>query len=742
MDIFQKIKYYSAVSYSLIAALFLAIFATLWILVGNHQQVAHVINITGKQRMLSQRIVMLSQMMQLSGRNDLSTKLISAINGMRVNHEYIKQIPSPQLQTILYGMRYEYDKHLNQYLDEAEKFCEHRDKQSLIYLYLLSDHMLNTADAMVFISENEYQRMIDFYKNLLAGLSLSFLILLFFVYRNITLRSLKEASAVFQALKFSEEKIRGLTNHTTSLIYIKDMEGRYRFVNPSFCRFVGKTADEILNKSDAELFSNELAEVLSRDDLAAIQNSKPLSYTDSITIDGNTYHYATDKFLLRDTEDHPYRICTISTDITEQVRANSELMETQKLLTQAQKAAKIGTWTIDAETRELVLSDYVSQFLHLEKSSDFLMLDDLIVRVCDSDIDRLVNLFENALDYGIGFTDKIHIRQPDGLCIYQIVTEAEVSNGIILKLYGTIQDITKTALDQAMMHEYVDMIDENIITSKTNKYGVITYVSQAFSRISGYEKEELVGNTHRIVRHPDTPSEIFDDIWATISNGKKWRGEIQNRGKNGESYWVYATISPNFDLNGEISGYTAIRQDISDKKRIEEISITDPLTGLYNRRYFHDIAQKEINRTVRDGHVFAFALLDIDNFKKYNDTYGHHEGDNVLIQVASSLKESFKRAHDSVFRLGGEEFGIICSAKDISSLIESVERSRSAIESIGIEHRLNIPYGTVTASYGMVTLNPSSADEEKAIDAIYKDADVQLYRAKENGRNQLCIKQP
>lgn len=739
MDIFKKLQYQSALSYLVIAGLLIAIFTTLWILIDRQEKMAHIINITGKQRMLSQRIVMLSQSLQMSGRSELSEKLEHTIREMRLNHTYIKSIPSAQIQTVLYGMRYEYDKHLIRYLAEAEHFRLHRDRRSLSYLFFLSDHMLSTADAMVFISENEYQQMISTYKTLLAVLSLLFSAVLFFVYRNITLRSLKDASEIFSDLKLSEEKIRGLSDHTTSLISIKDMEGRYRFVNPSFVSMAGVESSRILGKSDAELFGPDMIKILTRHDDTVRQSGKAALYSDTLMTDAGMQYYSTDKFLIMNNDGSPYGICSISTDTTEQARTHAELVEAQKLLTQAQIAAGIGTWTIDPQTRELHLSDYAADFLNLELSNDFLMLDDLIVKMCDQDIDRIMGLFENALDYGIGFSDEFHIQQENGVHVYQIVTETELAEGTISKLYGTIQDITKTAIDNEKMLNYLQLVDENIITSKTNKYGIITYVSQSFSTISGYSKEELIGSTHRIVRHPDMPAELFESLWNTISRGETWQGEIKNRTKRGESYWVRATISPNFDYKGNIIGYTAIRQDITDKKKIEQISITDPLTGLYNRHYFNEIGRKELNRTLREGNLFGFVVLDIDNFKKYNDAYGHHEGDNVLVRVATALKESFQRANDSVFRLGGEEFGIFISGKDIRSLRESVERSRIAIERLEIEHMENIPHKRLTASFGMVTLNTFSPQEVKSIEALYKAADQELYRAKNNGRNQLCV---
>ena len=280
------------------------------------------------------------------------------------------------------------------------------------------------------------------------------------------------------------------------------------------------------------------------------------------------------------------------------------------------------------------------------------------------------------------------------------------------------------------------IFDENIITSSTDIKGNIQTVSKAFCKISGYEKEELIGKSHNIVRHPDMPKSLYEELWNTITKGQTWKGEIKNLKKDGTYYWVKAVIEPKFNRNGDITGYFAIREDISDKKRIYELSITDGLTSLYNRRYFNDTAHNFILESVRNNNTFAFILLDIDNFKKYNDTYGHQDGDDVLIKVANSLKTTFKRGDDQVFRLGGEEFGVLISSKTKLNIMDLVEEARLNIEKLNIKHEKNTPLSVVTASFGTLIISLGNNENIKVED-IYKKADEQLYKAKENGRNKI-----
>lgn len=415
----------------------------------------------------------------------------------------------------------------------------------------------------------------------------------------------------------------------------------------------------------------------------------------------------------------------------------SEGKAAEQFLYKAQKEAQIGTWSMDAKSREMELSSNAQELFRIQVSDEYFMLDDLLVMMCERDTEKILKLFEEALEYGIGFKSEFRIRQGEEMDIFSIVAETHREAGEVIDLYGSVQNITEIANTRDAMREYLNLVDQNIIVSKTDKNGFITYASRAFADISGYTKEELIGSPQNLVRHPDTPKETFKELWQTISRGETWSGEFKNRTKQGGYYWVHATISPTFDYEGRISGYMAIRQDITDKKKIEELSITDVLTSLYNRRYFNDIVPKEILRARRDHKYFGLLLLDVDHFKKYNDTYGHQGGDEVLVAVSGALRESFQRSNDIVFRLGGEEFGVVLSAENPEMLARSAENLRERIEHLAIEHSQNFPSRVVTASFGMVIVPPK--EESFLLADLYKKADRELYTAKEEGKNRVCI---
>lgn len=136
--------------------------------------------------------------------------------------------------------------------------------------------------------------------------------------------------------------------------------------------------------------------------------------------------------------------------------------------------------------------------------------------------------------------------------------------GVLKKYTESVENFEEELLKSS------DIVDKHVIMSRTNSSGKIVSVSEAFCEISGYSKEELIGKNHNVIRHPDMPKEIFEDLWNTISNGKTWQGEIKNRTKTGGFYWVNVTITPIFDENEKIVFFDAIRQDITSKKELEE----------------------------------------------------------------------------------------------------------------------------------------------------------------------------
>ncbi len=169
--------------------------------------------------------------------------------------------------------------------------------------------------------------------------------------------------------------------------------------------------------------------------------------------------------------------------------------------------------------------------------------------------------------------------------------------------------------------------------------------------------------------------------------------------------------------------------------KIEELTITDSMTSLYNRRYFDEVFDVFLKTHQRTKQTSVFIILDIDYFKQYNDTYGHQAGDMAIKMVAKHLKESLKRAGDMVFRLGGEEFGILCRVQSKSQALIFADEIRKRVENEKIEHKKSSVSKYLTISMGII-IEPKNINN---ITDIYRCADEALYRAKNEGRNRVVV---
>ncbi|MGD9654689.1 MAG: diguanylate cyclase [Sulfuricurvum sp.] len=308
---------------------------------------------------------------------------------------------------------------------------------------------------------------------------------------------------------------------------------------------------------------------------------------------------------------------------------------------------------------------------------------------------------------------------------------------LLLRIKNTLQIFNlRNALNNALtesqkyiktIESQMALIDKNIIFSSTDIDGKITEVSNAFCKISGYRKEQLIGKMHRIVRHPDMKASFFDKLWNTITRNETWHGEIKNRKKDGTFYWLETMIYPVYNADGERTGYTAISHDITDKKRVEELSMTDQLTQIHNRLYLTNSFVREIKRAKRYGFIFAVIMIDIDHFKEVNDTYGHDTGDFVLSAVAKILQSTIRET-DILGRWGGEEFLILLPHTDIFEAEKLAEKLRQSVEGYSFD-----TVGRKTCSFGVSVFNLEEDDCKETL----KRADKALYSAKNSGRNRV-----
>ena len=313
------------------------------------------------------------------------------------------------------------------------------------------------------------------------------------------------------------------------------------------------------------------------------------------------------------------------------------------------------------------------------------------------------SLFENGID-------KVKIR--------------EVTTILDKNLYMVLGVYTRQRVAQEKKYSFhTKLIEEHVALSITDTKGVITYVTDAFCTLTGYDSIELLGKTHKIIRHPEMSDNFFRAMWEILNKKHTWKGKIKNSKKDGGEFIAKTEIIPFKDEFGEVLEYVAIRHDITDK----ELSNMDPLTGLYNRRYYLSSIAECLEKT----DAVSLMVIDIDHFKNINDSYGHNFGDFVLKKFAKILTRKL-RTNDICIRWGGEEFVVLLPNTHIEKATEIAERIREGIDAYIIVDEKSDKSVDVKCSIGVTQYKNKENPNE-----FFDRADSNLYSAKNSGRNKV-----
>lgn len=280
----------------------------------------------------------------------------------------------------------------------------------------------------------------------------------------------------------------------------------------------------------------------------------------------------------------------------------------------------------------------------------------------------------------------------------------------------------------------------------TDCQGRIEYVNPAFVRATGYTVAEALGQNPRILKSGTMPPLVYQEMWRTLNAGGVWRGELQNRAKDGRLFWELAVISPIKDERGRVTHYVAVKEDISARKQMEDelrvAARVDRLTGLANRALLHDRLGNAIahGRAEAD-YRFALLFLDLDRFKLINDSLGHHTGDIMLTEVARRVT-SVVRASDSLGRDGNSTTAARIGGDEFILLLDGIRHTGDAlVVAERIVRAIERPYYLMgheifsTASIGIVT---SDMAFDRAEDML-RDADTAMYEAKMAGKGKIVL---
>ncbi|WP_304542761.1 sensor domain-containing phosphodiesterase [Sulfurimonas microaerophilic] len=245
--------------------------------------------------------------------------------------------------------------------------------------------------------------------------------------------------------------------------------------------------------------------------------------------------------------------------------------------------------------------------------------------------------------------------------LFLINTSAVLSGIYVLLKYFINQTKTDVNNNVSFLQSYKTTIDTNLIVTKTDLEGNITFANENFYKISQYNANEALGAKHNIVRHPETDPSVYKEIWDTVLDKRTWHGQLKNQAKDGSTYWVETAISPILDKDDNIVEFIAIRYDITEiiqkQETLTRLLYTDTLTGLKNR--------KALFRDKNENVQHSLVLINIDKFSQINNLYGEVFGDKVLIKFSEFLLGAIEQREScDLYRLGGDEFVVLSEERD------------------------------------------------------------------------------
>jgi diguanylate cyclase (GGDEF)-like protein/PAS domain S-box-containing protein len=540
-----------------------------------------------------------------------------------------------------------------------------------------------------------------------------------------------------QTLRSREESYRLLAENSTDMIASLDLDGTFRFLSPACKELLGVESGALLGQSFAERVSEEERPAIARA-LAKLRFPGEQA-TALVSVP---------------CPDRKLRWLEVSMKRAQGLRGEDEIVVNARDVTQRhtyqlaiEEIHRRNARILDASGDALLSLDRQGQIVYANEAALRLLGLDLQQVIGAQGCDLLCQLgadgspvareacpFATTLDQGEAQQGVLALREAgrneprslDYVCTPLLEAEAVAGCVIVLNLAefkraGSGERPTEVILEQAIEAVMV-----------TNAQGRIQSVNRAFTEITGYTLEEVVGQTPRLLRSGVHTPNFYHDFWSALDDKRCWRGEIWNKRKNGEIYPQWGSVTAVLDQAGAVKNYVAVFSDISKAKQAEEklhyMATHDLLTGLPNRMEFSEQLGQAIAHAQRKGASIAVVFIDLDHFKAINDTLGHATGDSYLKHIAGRLL-SVVRGGDVLARWGGDEF--VLALKDIHSkllIADTLDRLlRQLAEPLLLDDHELVP----KASLG-ISVYPE--DGHLPGDLI-KAADAAMYRAKARGRN-------
>lgn len=557
----------------------------------------------------------------------------------------------------------------------------------------------------------------------------------------IVLNDIDELKQAQAALRENEQFLKAMTENIPALLGYWTPDLHYTFASKEYTNWFGRTAEEMQGIGVRELVGDELFKIREPYIRAALRG-EPQSFEGAMTKPGGKTMQVMAQYIPHKVDGKVHGVFGLVTDIT----AIKQGQEQLRISDAALKAVSQGVIIRGLEQGILSVNEAFASITGYNSTEiigkDYSFLEGSLTNPQQADRIRL------ALEHGTEFSGEILHYRKDGSTFWNELTISPVINdqGQLTHFVGIMRDITERKHTEEALRIAAAAFESHEGMMITDSNSVILRVNRAFTEITGYTAEEVVGLTPRLFKSGRHNAAFYAEMWQSIKRTGSWEGEIWDRRKNGEIYPKWLTITAVKTEDGAVTHYVGSQTDISARKAAEDVirnmAFYDPLTQLPNRRLLVDRLSQAMAVSKRSGWYGALLFLDLDNFKPLNDAHGHVAGDLLLIEAADRLKGCV-REMDMVARFGGDEFVILLNELDADKA-KSTLKTESVAEKI--RHTLSKPYlltikcegktdiaveHQCTASIGVVLFTHVEANQGD----LFKKADQAMYQAKNAGRN-------
>ena len=551
-----------------------------------------------------------------------------------------------------------------------------------------------------------------------------------------------ERKEIEDALRESENKFRVLFDSSSDCLILLSLNGYILDINRIGHERLGYTKEEMVGRRIAEFDPPEFADKvpervarIMRDGQATFESVHILKNGSRMPVEINS----------RQIELNGERILFSSIrDITKRKQAEDALLASEANLHAMLDNSPYLTWLKDAGGRYITINKVFA---------DYLRLADVRQVVGKTDMDlhpkELAEKYRADDAEVMATRQQKHVEEPafDGADIHWVETFKTPiigAHGQVMGTVGFAGDITERKnTEEALRVAAVTFETHDAIVITDSKSNIIR-VNRAFTDITGYSLEEVLGKNPRIMSSGRQDKTFYIEMWQQLLHTGSWAGEIWDRRKNGQVYPKWLTITAVKNERQETTHYVAIFSDITARKQSEEeirnMAFYDSLTKLPNRRLFLDRFRAALTISARRNDYGAVMFIDMDRFKMLNDTLGHDYGDLLLIEVSTRIK-SCVREMDTVARLGGDEFVVLIEG--ISTDQDEASRKIGPIaekirDTLAQSYKLKSHEHHCSPSIGISLYRGN----EKPVDDLIQQADMAMYQAKESGRNAVRFFDP